>query len=45
MIRVLQNDEYHDLYVRDSENPWLFYGYESDDIIIIDVTTDIAVVK
>lgn len=43
-IRVLEDDGYHDWYVRSTDKPWLFYGFEGDDEIIVDVVTDIAVV-
>lgn len=44
-IRVQLEDGYHDWYVISSDKPWLFYGYEGDDEIIVDTVTDIAVVK
>ena len=44
-IRVQLEDGYHDWYVRSTDKPWLFYGFEGDDEIIVDVVTDIAVVE
>lgn len=43
VIRVLQDDGYHDWYVRSTEYSWLFYGYESDEEIIVDIIIDIAI--
>ena len=43
-IRVQKEDGWHDWYVRSTDKPWLFYGYESGDEIIVDVVTDIAVI-
>lgn len=45
VIRVLDKDNmYHDWYVIATDEPWLFRGYESGDEIIIDKTTDIAII-
>ena len=43
IIRVQLDDGYHDWYVTSSDKPWLFYGYETDDEIIVDETIDIAI--
>lgn len=45
VIRVKEQDGYHDWYVTSTDKPWLFYGYESNDEIIVDKTTDIAIVE
>ena len=43
-IRIQKEDGFHDWYVVGTDKPWLFYGYESDDEIIVDETIDIAVI-
>lgn len=43
VIRVLLENKYHDWYVIATDKPWKFIGYESEDIIIVDRTTDIAI--
>lgn len=44
VIRVLEKDGYHDWYVISTDKPWLFYGFEGDDEIIVDEIIDIAVI-
>lgn len=43
VIRVLYNGTYQDWYVRPSENPKIFFGYEDDEKIIVDELIDIAI--
>ena len=45
VIRVKLDDGFHDWYVRSTDKTWLFYGYESNDEIIVDVVTDIAIIS
>lgn len=44
VIRVQLEDGFHDWYVVATDKPWMFKGYEGDDIIIVDRTTDIATI-
>ena len=44
-IRVKKSDGFHDWYVVSTDKPWLFYGYESNDEIIVDKTTDISIIE
>ena len=42
-IYIYIDGKYHDWYVNATNNPWLFYGYESNDEIIVDTLTDIGI--
>ena len=44
VIRVELEDGFHDWYVCSTEEPWLFYGFESEDKIIVDRLIDIATI-